>query len=91
LASHDQEITIFQPRSTHRGNYVRQSRSCGDESKCPTVGGNLVEIFGGDSCGNFMNNGHTLKACSGAVEEVHDIATRDEETMRVAEIAQPIN
>ena len=51
----------------------------------------LVEALDGNAFRNLMDEWHAPHAFSYAVQEMHDVAAGDEETMCVAEFAKPID
>lgn len=75
---------MFEPCTGDRSDDVCETWPSGDESEGSRIVARLVEILGGDSCGDLMNGRDAREPSSTTIQKVHDVAAGYEETVRVA-------
>ncbi len=91
LPAEHEQLAALQEGPGHRGDDVGEPGAGGDEHEGATVAARLVEVLRRDSRGDLVHGGDARHRLSSAVEQVHDVAARDEEAVRVAQLAQPLH
>jgi hypothetical protein len=90
LSADDEEFTAFEERAAERGNDVGKAGTGGDQRQSLAIGVDLVEVLRRNSSGYFMNDRDGGQVAAATLEQVHDVAASNEETVGVTGFGQPL-